>query len=100
MSKIFPHFSGFPGPNRSQQPCAMSWNFGEAVKGLRRFLSQTPGRNCLIGVLDIGIEASEIAVTFRAVLAQRCDGACLHQFKKVEARGGTYVWSGCGPETS
>jgi hypothetical protein len=51
-------------------------------------------------MLDIGIEAAEIAVAFRAVLAQRRHGACLHQLKKVEARGGACVWSSYGPETS
>jgi len=31
-------------------------------------LSQTTGCDCLIGVFDIGIEAAEIAVAFRAIL--------------------------------
>ena len=51
-------------------------------------------------MLDMGIEAAEIAIAFHAAFAQRGDGACLHQLEKVKARGGTDVWTSCGAETS
>jgi hypothetical protein len=69
MQKSSPHvFRRFLGQTGSTAVAAMSWNFGEAVELLRRFCHKHRAA-IASGMLDMGIEAAEIAIAFRAAFA-------------------------------
>jgi len=67
----------------------LPWNFGEAVDptfGI--FASKTAGSDCPINVLNVGVQAAQLALAFGTTLAERGHGSRLYDFKKIKLSDG------------
>jgi hypothetical protein len=73
----------------------LPWNFGEAVDptfGI--FASKTAGSDCPINVLNVGVQAAQLALAFGTTLAERGHGSRLYDFKKIKLSDGAGLWPG------
>jgi hypothetical protein len=71
------------------------WNFGEAVDpSFGIFASKTPGSDRSINVLDIGIQAAQLALAFGTTLAKCGHRSRLYDFKKIKLGDGAGLWAG------
>ena len=58
------------------------------------FASKTAGSDCSINVLDVGVEAAQLALAFGTALAKRSHGSRPYDFKKIKLGDGAGVWPG------
>ena len=67
----------------------LPWNFGEAVDPtFDIFASKTAGSDCPINALYVGVQAAQLALAFRTILAEGGHGSRLYDFKKIKLSDG------------